>query len=283
VAREEYEFLGQDLTGAEKDLVLRKPQLDTAKADVDSAQAALDEAKLALERTRVVAPFDALVVSENVDVGTRVSTNDTIANLVGTASYWVELAVPSNQLRWLDSPATRRQQPSLRDDPEEYVSTVKLYNPGSWGDDSRVGRLVRVLGNLTEEGRMARVLVEIPDPLAQQEEDAGKPIVLLGSYLRADVAGRTLENVVALDRAIVHDGDRVWIMNADDQLEFRQVHVAFSNKEQVFIDKGITEGERIVTTDIPTAAEGMPLRTSTPAPGEADLLGAKEAGHGQGA
>lgn len=280
VAREEYQFLGEDLTGAERDLVLRRPQLKSAEADVEAAQAALDEAKLDLERTKVVAPFNAMVTSKNVDVGTRLSSADVIAKLVGTESYWVELALPTNELRWLDVPTNRRRDPTKPGEAEQMVRSVRLFNSSSWGDQQRHGTLVRVLGDLTSEGRMAKVLVQIDDPLALKDENMGQPVVLLGSYLRAEVDGRMLENVVELDRALVRQSGHVWVVDPDNRLELRQVNVVFSDKDHVYIDKGLETGDRVVTTDVPTAAPGLPVRISG---NSSEILGQKGNGHDAGA
>ena len=155
IAQREFELLGENLTGQEKSLVLRQPQLATAKANVAAAEAALAEARLALERTRILAPFDALVLSESVDVGSRLSTQNDIAVLVGTGVYWVELAVPVSKLKWIDLP----------DASGSGGSTVRLMQDTVWGSaDFREGKVINLLGDLGVSGRMAQLLVAVEDP-----------------------------------------------------------------------------------------------------------------------
>jgi RND family efflux transporter MFP subunit len=267
VAKNEYDLLREQLPNADKSLVLREPQLQTAKARVAAAEAAVRQAELDLERTRVRAPFDAKVVSEAADPGTNLSTQDVIARLIGTDRYWVELAVPASKLRWIDT----------AEDGREGRSRVVLHNPAVWGPEAtRTGFVREILPNLTETGRMARLLVEVPDPLAEAPSRQGKPPLLLGSYLKATVAGRTLTDVVALNRAHLRQDDTVWVMNDADELEIRAVQIVYRGEDHVFIAAGINQGDRIVTSPLPAAAPGMPLRvdndagqaTSAPAHGE---------------
>jgi RND family efflux transporter MFP subunit len=255
VARQEYELLGEDIPGANKDLILREPQMDTARADIASAEARVRQARLDLQRTTVNAPFDGKVVTEDVDLGTNLSTQDRIARLVGTDRYWVELAVPAAQLRWIDAAETEGTE----------GSPVILRNPSVWPSNAtRRGVVREVLPDLSDRGRMARLLVEVRDPLAREPETAGKPGLLLGAYLRAEVRGRVLRDVVAVEREHLRQDDTVWIMNETDALEIRAVQIVYRGNDEVYVDAGVSDGERIVTSPIPSAAAGMPLRTREP-------------------
>lgn len=251
VAEREYELLGKELSDQEKALVLREPQLATARAAVARAEAELADALLDLERTRVTAPFDALVVTESADVGTKfTSTQAEIATLIGTDTFWVELAVPQDDLKWIRLPYGDR--PGAR---------VSLRQPKVWNAGAtREGRVVRLLSDLSQQGRMARLLVAVDDPLALEPDNRDKPRLIVGQYLQAEIVGRVVENAVALDRRFLRQGDRVWVMNSESRLEVRPVSIAHRGAERVVVTAGIESGERIVATDIATASEGMPLR-----------------------
>lgn len=251
VAEREYELLDQDLSEQERALVLRQPQLATARARVSRAEAALGDAELDLERTRITAPFDALVVEESVDIGTRLtSTQSEIATLIGTDRFWVELSVPQSDLAWIELPTG--DAPGAR--------TV-LRQPRAWGEDvTRQGRVLRLLSDVSERGRMARLLVAVDDPLALEPDNHGKPRLIVGQYLQAEIKGKTITDAIALDRELLRQGDRVWVMNDDNRLEIRPVEIAHRGRSQVIITAGLGEGERVVATDIAAAAEGMALR-----------------------
>jgi RND family efflux transporter MFP subunit len=250
VARQEYEMLDERVSEEEKALMLRQPQMKRALARVSTAQAALEQARLNLQRTRLRAPFDAVVLAREVTRGAQVSSATTVARLAGTEAYRLELSVPVSQLPWINLP---------RRDGE--ASSVEIFHDGAWTPGaSRSGRVLRVRGDLGETGRMARVLVRVPDPLARSEANAGKPRLLLDSFVRASIQGRTLENVIAIDRAWLRSDNQVWVMNAEDELRMRDVEVVLRSAGTVYIRDGLQEGERVVTSSIEVVAEGMPLR-----------------------
>jgi RND family efflux transporter MFP subunit len=254
VAKQEFDLLGETIKEQEKSLVLRLPQLRAMKADVDAAAAALQSAKLALARTVIKAPFEATVVRHHVDLGTYVTTTSDLVTIAGTKEYWVELAVPMAQLRWITIPPT----------PDEPGSAVKLFQENVWGKENfRTGQVVRLLTDLEPNGRMARLLVAIQDPLNLQEQHARLPRVLLGSYLRAEIQGEELARLAKVDRRWIHDQDTVWLMNTDNTLEIRQVTIAYRGQDDVFISEGLETGDRLVVTDISAPTNGMPIRLNT--------------------
>ena len=246
VAETEADLLNQELSEQERDLVLRQPQLQQASADVDAAQAGVEDAQLDLKRTEIRAPFDAVVQSVSIDVGSQVSAGTTIAQLIATSRYFVELAVPAARLRWID---TRQDGPGSG-------SAVELANPSVWGKGrTRTGEVVRVRPDLSDQGRMARVLVEVTDPLDRE------PPMLVGSYLRGRIEGGRLDQVVSLDRSYLREDDSVWVMTGQDRLEIRAVEIAYRGPEEVYVSAGLSAGDRVVTSEIATPTSGMKLRT----------------------
>ncbi len=162
--------------------------------------------------------------------------------------------VPMIQLSWVDIPYSH----------EQMGSAVRIYNSAVWGDGIyREGRVIRLLGQLEEKGMMARLLVSVKDPLHFKRPDSLPPL-LIGSYVRVEIIGRQMDNVISLSRAFLREGGRVWIMDENDQLEIRQVKIAYSNRETVFITEGLQSGERVVTTMISTPVDGLPLRLEQP-------------------
>jgi len=252
IARNEFELLGESTAGEDNALMLRKPQLESVRASVATAQATLERARLDLARTRIRAPFNAIVQSREVNTGTRVTPVSKLATLIGTDRYWLELSVPVDQLQWLEIPGINAGD----------GSPVRVYDETAWGPDKfRRGRVIRLAGDLENEGRMARVLVAVDDPLALQPEHAGAPVLLLNSYVRAVIEGKTLNNVARVDRALLRGEDRVWLMGSDGRLQMRTVTIPFRGPHSVLVSAGLAAGERLVVTDLSAPVEGMALRT----------------------
>jgi RND family efflux transporter MFP subunit len=259
VAQREYELLGEAISDENRDLVLRKPQLSQAQAALEVAKAALDLARLDLERTTVRAPFNATVRMRDVNVGMQVSPTTELAIVSGSDEYWIELTVPVDDLKWIRIPDGPDQPGSL-----VRVRSQVTRNKGT----ARQGRVLRLLPDLEPNGRLARVLVSVRDPLALQPENQGKPALILGDYVSAVIEGIGVSNAVALDRTYFRDGDQVWVMTPEHQLEIRPVTVAFRSVDTLLVSDGLQDGERVVVTDLPAALEGMALRTpEDPLPG----------------
>jgi len=253
IARREFEILNESLEDDDRELVLRKPQLESVRAQLALAKAKLEQAKLDLQRSRVRAPFNSIVESSEVDVGARVTSANILATLVGTDSCWLEVSVPVKQLQWIDIPRGSDTE----------GSRVRISNPDAWGADAfRAGRVIRLAGDLEAEGRMARLIVEVDDPFTLKPEHSDQPVMLMGSYVSVEIEGRPLEQVATIAREHLRDGDRLWIMGADATLEIRKIDIVFRGHDQVLVADGIEAGEQLVVTDLAAPVAGMPLRST---------------------
>lgn len=251
VARKEYELLGEEVAAEELELMLRTPQLESARAALEGIKTQLEKARLDLERTRVTAPFNAVVMTRDVNLGTSVSPSTALATLVDTDAYWVEAPIPVSQLKWI-AVGGQRAGKSAR---------ARVYDTAAWGEGlSRSGTTAGLTARVEEQGRMAQVLVEIKDPLALQKGSAGQPQLLLDSYVRVELEGETLSDAARIERDLVRDGDRVWIMDKEDLLDIRTVEIAFRARDHVLVTGGLSAGERLVTSNLPSPVQGMQLR-----------------------
>jgi len=237
---------------SQTDLALRKPQLEQARADVTSAEADLRQAMLDLNRTVVRAPFNAMVVERNVNVGTYAGVQDSLATLVGTDEFWIEAVVSLDQLALIDlhypggCPVTIRSQ----------VGT------GTW-----TGYVVQVAGKLSESSRMATVIVSVKNPLGTIERPSAVHL-MIDDYVNVEIAGRELTNVIELPRAVMQDGKRVWVYD-DGTLDIRKVTLVWKSTDAVYLDTGVRAGEKVVTSALATPVQGMALKIADAQPAAA--------------
>jgi len=249
VAREDYQLLDDSLTNENIALVLREPQLNAARARVQSARAAVEQAELNLERTTIKAPFNAYILSRNANVGSQVSPGDNLARLVGLDSYWVEATLPLNQLRWVEIPENGNGG-----------SPVTIRNRTAWEEgEHRKGSLFRLVGALENETRMARVLVNVPDPHGYQSGNTDMPRLMIGSFVETNIQARKLEKVVRVNRDYIRQNDTVWVME-NDTLRIRNANIIFRDANYAYITEGLEDGEQVVTTNLTTVVDGSPLR-----------------------
>ena len=120
----------------------------------------------------------------------------------------------------------------------------------------REGRVIKLLGDLEEKGRMARILVEVKDPLCLQPENkAGKPL-LLGEYVQAEIDGSELTGVYSIPRKAMRENKQIWIADRG-KLDIREVEVLWRDAQRALIRDGIANGEALIVTDLTTPIHGM--------------------------
>lgn len=240
-------FADQRDPDADPSLALREPQLAAARAAVGAARARLAQAALNLERTRVTAPFNALILSETVDLGQTLSPQSQAAVLAGTDQAWVRASVPVAQLGEIRLPGPDG----------EGGSVAEVRHDTGGGVNTRRGRVIRLLGDLDPAGRLARVLVAVDDPLSLA--DGGAPL-LFESYVDLEILSDREADVVPLERGWLHPGDRVYVYGAGGELDIRQVEIGWRKPDTVMVTGGIAPGEQVVTSPLASAVEGMKLR-----------------------
>ena len=246
VAKREWELLngGQKASDLDLELALRKPHLDKARADVAAAAAELKQARLDLNRTKISAPFNGIVLSKNVEKGTQVGVQESLAELVGTDEYWIQVSIPVDRLGWFDIPRRVKEKGApvvIRSD-----SNSEIY-----------GQVIKLLGDLEEEGRMARILVSVVDPLGLKKGGGDQKPLLIGQYVRVQIAGKELEKAARIPRSALRGGKLVWLVGEDGKLLTREVEVAWREEETLLIREGLKNGDRLVVTEMAAPEEGM--------------------------
>jgi RND family efflux transporter MFP subunit len=260
IARKEYEILGQEVSKVEKKLMLRNPQLGITKATLQGVKATLAQAELNLKRTQVHAPFNGVVLSRAVNFGTRITEATVLARLVGTDDFWLKLAIPTDQLRWITFPGNGREGSKVRVFLQEKLNGASI----------RTGRVTRLAAEVEDKGRMAAVYVAIEDPLCQLPENSDKPKLLLGSFVRAEIEGAELTSIVAINRDYLRENNSIWLMKDDNTLEIREINIVAKTKDQVLVGAGLKNGERLIVSGLSSPLAGSPVQLQEDARAQPD-------------
>lgn len=258
VAQKEWALLGNKkikVTDQGRALSLRDPQRKSAAAALAASEALLRQAKWTLKQTQLVAPFDAVIRTRNVDVGQLVSSGTQLATLVGTEDFWVQVSLPMKQIDAIDIPGVTIAA-------TEPGSRVKVIQTTGNQEHIRHGRVVRLLSDLDKVGRMARVLVELEDPLglrAAPDSKAPRGLPLfLGAYVSIEIDAGSLQ-AYEVPRSALRTGNIVWVVD-EDTLKFRTVQIGWRTEETVLVNQGLQAGEAIIVSDTSVAVEGMKVR-----------------------
>ncbi|MBN2525184.1 MAG: efflux RND transporter periplasmic adaptor subunit [Deltaproteobacteria bacterium] len=248
VAKKEWELVNRgDTVGAGSDLVLRKPQLEEAQQQQQTAKSSLARAKLNLQKTVIKAPFDAMILQKNVDVGQVVGPSSQLMTLMGTEALWVEVSVPVEQLNAIRIPGLNAEDGSVAQVIQKVGGNKQIV---------RHGHVIRLLGQLDSRNRTATLLVEVQKPF--DSGDSGLPL-LAGAYVEVEIEGDVMQDVISIPRGAHREGEFVWRVSKDDRLERAEVQVAWKEPELVIISGGLKSGDEIVVSPISFPLEGMPV------------------------
>ena len=249
VALREWKLMGSKATN--KARATRVPQVKMAQASVAAARNTVQQAAVSRKRAEVKAPFNAMVRTESVDVGQVVGPQSQVAQLVGTDAFWVEALVPLRELPLISVPGADAAQTGS-------AATVQVVNTGETVIE-RTGRVVRLLGELDPQSRMAKVIIEVADPLSLA---ADAPKLLLNSFVKVQIEGPNRDDLIAVPRTALREGDQIWQISKDKTLTISKVNVVRRLPDVVLV-KGLKAGEQIIKSRIASPVPGMALRLDT--------------------
>ncbi|MFC3120740.1 efflux RND transporter periplasmic adaptor subunit [Agaribacter flavus] len=223
------------------DLYLRKPQVLSAQAQLKSAKAALRIAKRDLQKTKVEAPYDALIISRDIGSGQYVSRGMQVAKINNIES--AEIMIP---VAGFDSPFLL---PNMEGVTAMVItrSLVPVY---------REGVIDRDLGVVDQNTRMQHLVMRINDPYSLQ---SNLPKLKFGSYVEVSFEGKLLENVFEVPQSLVNNR-LLWIVNDENKLESHQVEVLREEGSNFYISSGVSEDDRMAKNLPEYPQNGMEVR-----------------------
>ncbi|MEC7985018.1 MAG: efflux RND transporter periplasmic adaptor subunit [Myxococcota bacterium] len=243
-AQREWALLGND--GEAPLLASRKPQLEVARLALAAAKAAQNRSELSLSRTRLVAPFNGIIKSEQLEIGQVVGVGAPVATLLGTDQYWVRVSVPAARLKDIDIPDVGVETGS---------KVLLVYRPSSEVMVEKVGVVLRLEAELDPQSRTATLLIGVDNPLGGDEFP-----LIIGAFVNVIIDGKQVDNAVQLPASALRDGDHVLVADKENKLARKDVQVGWTDGENVFITGGLESGDRVITSTISTPIYGTSLR-----------------------
>lgn len=250
VAAREWKLLSSSIKTNDlgRQLALRQPHLLEKEAAVLAAKSRVEEAKLNLERTTVRAPFNAIVLDESVERGQLVGPTSVVVQLVDTDAFHVVVSIPVAELDWVQLPDINGEGGS---------KAIVIHDLGDGRQIQREGRVTQRLASVDSNGRLARLLVEVKDPLDLKTSPNDRHALLLGSYVQVRINGPELSDVFVIPRRSLREGDRVWVIGENGKLEFRDVSVIQGSRDSLTVRGNLKTGEDLVTSNLAAPLPGM--------------------------
>jgi RND family efflux transporter MFP subunit len=198
-------------------LVLRTPQLALAKANVTSAKADVAKAQRDLDNTSIRAPFDALVVSRDIQPGSVLQNGSQVATLFSVDE--VEIRVPLNDAQWsnLPNPTTLSYQ----------HHDVKLTSTS--GEVTWHGTIARVEQHLSSDTRQRALIVSVTNPFDKTNG------LYPGTFVKAEIRGQAKDNLWEVPASAISQQGEIWFVEGNGELHKTKAYRTFDIGEQSYV------------------------------------------------
>ncbi|MGB2759066.1 MAG: HlyD family efflux transporter periplasmic adaptor subunit [Maribacter stanieri] len=181
-----------------------------------------------LSKYRISAPFSGVLTETLVTEGTLVRSGQKLGEFINTEVYELEVAI------------SKRYTDLLK-----VGESVELTNL----DDNSTykGKVTRINGSIDQATQTVNAYIEVEDKNLRE-----------GMYLEADLDAKKEENAIEVDRGLLLEGNKIFIVR-DSILDVIDVEpVYFSDKRVVL--KNVPNGVTIVSKPISGAYKGMAVK-----------------------
>ena len=244
VAKQAWEKMGD---GIASDLTLKKPQLKQAEAFLAVAKAQVSSAEKKLDKTEIVAPYAGRIQNVNIDLGTTIVPGQPVGAIYTSSEIEITLAVKDNDLQFLSIPMDGRKL----DPSEQAIVQIKSFYKGK--NQTWIGRLERVDGVIDPVTRMVNLIAVFKNDFIE----INKPNLPVGLFVEAQIDGIILKDIFSIPVNAISENNEVYIVNNDNELLSIKLPILKKYSDFVIVKDGLKAGERIVTSKLSTASNGI--------------------------
>ena len=247
-------WLDKQNSGEPTPYALNKPQVMEAEAKLLSAESDLKEAQLNVARTEINVPFLGRVREKSVGIGQYVTAGTHLGRVFSTDTVEIRLPLTDSQLAELNLPMGFMAD--AFNAPVVQFSAKVGNHEQTWS-----GRIVRTHASVDQQTRLIYAIAEVEDPYGLGS-DNGTPLAV-GMFVHADIAGVNSQIALVLPRLALRNANKVYVINDQNRLEIRTVEVLSTSEDTVLVSNGVDVGDKVVTSTIPAAVDGMEVRAIT--------------------
>lgn len=225
----------QTVEQAESALAIQQATVDRQQAAISRAQWILDQATRARNNTEIKAPFDGVITSAAASAGRIVSSGDVIAALYAPDSLEVRFTLSDQQYGQLES-----------------VGLVGSPVTVTWQIDPNP---VSAAGTIVREGAVVDSSFGGVEFFAALDPVQGARL-RPGTYVEVTIGGPTYEDALRIPESALYEDDHFYVIR-DNRLARVDAQILARDGAQVILDAEVAGSERIVTTHLAQAGEGV--------------------------
>jgi HlyD family secretion protein len=199
-------------------------------ARVSAARIEVTEASL--ERSRLVAPFAGVIAEINGELGEFVTPSP-----IGVPTPPTVDLIDSSCL-YISAPIDEVDAPAVREGLPVRISLDAFADRTFSGHVRRVAPYVL---DIEKQARTVEIEAEIDDP--------GKGALLPGYSADVEILLASEDDAIRLPTSVIVEGNQVYVYNESlGQIELRDIEPGISNWEYTAITRGLSAGERVVSS-----------------------------------
>lgn len=181
-----------------------------------------------LSKYRIAAPFSGVLTEALVTEGTLVRAGQKLGTFINPEVYELEVAVSKTYTDLL-----------------KLGEAVELTNLGD--NTTYEGKVSRINGSIDQASQTVKAFIEVKDENLRE-----------GMYLEANLDAKKEENAIEIDRSLLLEGNRIFVVR-DSVLDIIEVQpVYFSDKRVVL--KNVPDGITIMSKPLIGAYTGMAVK-----------------------
>ncbi|MEE9934086.1 MAG: efflux RND transporter periplasmic adaptor subunit [Deltaproteobacteria bacterium] len=237
-----------------KDLDDAVGQERTARAAVFSAEGSVQDAELKLSYTTIKSPIDGFAGRSKKQEGSYMAIGqDSLLTYVAKIDpVWVNFSISENEnLRLQDHVAkgTFQMPKGSNFDVEVNLADGSVF--------PHKGRLNYADPSFSSETGTYQVRAEIQNPIRSAL------VIRPGQFVRVHLQGGVRPNAILVPRTAVTQGAKghfVWVADKTNRAELRVVQVGDWHDKDIFIDSGLTAGDRVILDNLIKIYSDAPLQ-----------------------
>ncbi|WP_047247330.1 efflux RND transporter periplasmic adaptor subunit [Maribacter thermophilus] len=181
-----------------------------------------------LSKYRIVAPFTGVLTEALVTEGTLVRSGQKLGEFINPDVYELEVSISKSYSDLL-----------------KLGESVALTNL----DDNTVykGKVARINGRVDQASQTIKAYIEVKDKNLRE-----------GMYLEADLDAKKEENAIEIDRSLLLEGNKIFVVR-DSVLDLIDVRPVYFSEKSVVL-KNVPDGEVILSKPLVGAYKGMAVK-----------------------
>jgi RND family efflux transporter MFP subunit len=259
VSRTTVDTTHRNLLNARSNLITLENNLKINQAEREVLKIQREQALQDSNKTLIKAPMDVRITEVLISESQYANRGQKLFTADSTDAVEIEFQFPVGRLRPLVMTSLSTDE-SQADNWVPGVVGLQANISLEHGDHKAIWPAVinRVSASINPQTQTLGVVARVEKPY-EAAQAGKKPPLISDMFVRVEILGRNSKKFMVIPDKAVHEGN-VYVMNDENRLEIRPIKIYFRQKGYVAIKKGLNPKEKVVTSDLVPAIEGMLLK-----------------------